>query len=389
MPRGRTLHERPTLRMTDVSVPPNGTSPQRYVLVGDGESPHLVKWVQALRMARPALELWLVSSRGSHAQIQACIPPERQLLLRTTPAAQGGNASILQHLPRVARWMRAVQPQVVHAHYLTSHGTLAWLACRWWRVPGTLVVSAWGSDVLVTPWRSWWLRALTRAVLRGADVCTADSQHLADTMRTLDADDLQVFPFGLMTLPPNVTPQSKSPWLFFSNRGLEPLYRIDRVLALFAQVAAVQPLARLVIANQGSELARWQAWVAQKPWASQVQFVGYLDAQAQAVWYAKAQWYCSAPESDSVSVSVLEAMAHGCIPLLSDLPANRELVPDASAGWVLPDALWHDGAARVPTLQQLRQQAPAIAQRNHAWVEAHALFPQAVDRFLCTLPGLP
>ena len=66
---------------------------------------------------------------------------------------------------------------------------------------------------------------------------------------------------------------------------------------------------------------------------------GGIDAaDTQAGWYARARWYVSLPESDSVSVSVLEALAHGCIPLLSDLPANRELVHPGDdgqmPGWV-------------------------------------------------------
>ena len=57
-----------------------------------------------------------------------------------------------------------------------------------------------------------------------------------------------------------------------------------------------------------------------------VRFVGRLDADTQADLYRRARWFLSLPQSDSVSVSVLEAMAHGCVPILSDLPANRELV---------------------------------------------------------------
>ncbi|WP_371392038.1 glycosyltransferase, partial [Salmonella sp. M285] len=82
---------------------------------------------------------------------------------------------------------------------------------------------------------------------------------------------------------------------------------------------------QLVVANDGSLRAGLEADVAARGLAGKVRFVGRLDAREQAAHYARATWFLSLPQSDSVSVSVLEAMAHGCVPLLSDLAANREL----------------------------------------------------------------
>ena len=88
------------------------------------------------------------------------------------------------------------------------------------------------------------------------------------------------------------------------------------------------------------------------------------------------------PRSDSVSVSVLEAMAHGCIPLLSDLPANRELVRDGANGLIVPD-----GQAALPpaALERLAADAAAIAVANRDWVGANALFGPSVDAFVARL----
>ena len=43
---------------------------------------------------------------------------------------------------------------------------------------------------------------------------------------------VRVLPFGLEQMPP--PPPGKQPWLFFSNRGLEPIYRPQAVIELFA-----------------------------------------------------------------------------------------------------------------------------------------------------------
>ncbi len=155
-------------------------------------------------------------------------------------------------LPRLATWLKTVQPDWIHAHYLTSHGTLAWLATRWLGAPGRLVGSAWGSDILVTPQRSRLLRWLTRRVLRACVLSTSDSQAMTAQMRALGAGEVMTFPFGLEALPAAPAPGSKQDHLVFANRGLEPIYDPARVLALFGQLHAGWPDAQLVVANAGS-----------------------------------------------------------------------------------------------------------------------------------------
>jgi glycosyltransferase involved in cell wall biosynthesis len=347
----------------------------KLVLIGDGESPHLLKWARALA---PRVDLWAASSRRFLPGFDAVLPAARRLALATRPAFEGGNAALLATLPRLVGWLRRIGPDWLHAHYLTSHGTLAWAARRL-GVGARIAGSAWGTDILVTPDRGAAMRWLTRRVLRGCDLTTSDSQFMAERMRQLGAREVMVFPFGLEALPP--APPPKDDALFFANRGLEPIYAPERVVETFAAIAADGPQARLLVANDGSRRAPMQAQVDALGLSGRVRFAGRLDAEAQARAYAQARWYLSLPRSDSVSVSVLEAMAHGCIPILSDLPANRELVRPGDNGLLLASGEVPAAAA----LRALLARADAIAAANRAWIGAHALFPQAVDRFVARL----
>jgi L-malate glycosyltransferase len=350
----------------------------RHVLIGDAESPHLLKWARVLA---PEVELWVASSRGFSPGFDACVPPERRLALGATVAHDGGNVHLLRQLPTLARWLQQVDADWLHPHYLTSHGTLAWLAQRGWRLRGRIVGSAWGSDILVTPQQGAPWRWLTRRVLRACTVTTSDSQHMATVMRALGAGEVRVFPFGLEAMPP--APPPKPPWTCFANRGLEPIYRPERVIAAFAALAAAQPEATLVVANDGSLRPALEAQVQALGLAERVRFVGRLDAATQAAEYARARWYLSLPASDSVAVSVLEAMAHGAVPLLSDLPANRELVHDGDNGLIVTDP-----AALPARLAALAPRADAIATANRGWVAEHGLFAPAVAGLLERLTEL-
>jgi glycosyltransferase involved in cell wall biosynthesis len=351
----------------------------RLVLIGDGDSPHLLKWARALA---GRVELWAVSSRGFDPGFDAVVPAQRRLALGTRPRFAGGNMGLLKQLPAVARWLRGVRPDWLAPHYLSSHGTLAWLATRLGGVHAAIAGSAWGSDILVAPERSLAMRWITRRVLRACALATSDSAHMARRMQALGAREVMVFPFGLEALPP--LPTAKQPALFFANRGLEPIYRPDRVLEVFASVAAAWPEARLVVANDGSLRAALEARAAQPDLAGRVQFVGRLDAAVQAGWYARSRWYLSLPASDSVSVSVLEAMGHGCIPILSDLPANRELVRDGADGLVLADGE-RPAAAR---LAPLAARADEVGAALRAWVGANAMFPASVAAYVQRLEAL-
>ncbi len=354
----------------------------RYVLWGDGDSPHLLKWARALA-ATPGLELWVASSRGFLPGFDACVPATRRLALMTQPRAAGGNASLLLQLPRLARWLGGVDATWQHAHYLTSHGTLAWLARRFYGVRARLIGSAWGSDILDTPQHSVVLRAVTRRVLRDCTLCSSDSQVMATRMRELGAGEVLVFPFGLEAMPPNLPfAPAKDKHLFFANRGLEPVYEPLRVLHQFAALAGER--GRLVVANTGSMRGTLQAEVQTLGLQRQVQFVGRLDAAAQDACYAQARWYLSLPRSDSVSVSVLEAMAHGCVPLLSDLPANRELVQDGHNGLIVPAG----GLLARAALDKFAPLADAAAEHNRRWVQQHALFAPSVAAFVARLQAL-
>ncbi|QPF72713.1 glycosyltransferase family 4 protein [Roseateles sp. DAIF2] len=353
----------------------------RLVLLGDGESPHLLKWARALR---PRVELWAASSRGFLPEFEALLPAERRLALGSAAAHAGGNVAVLRKLPALGAWLSRVDADWINAHYLTSHGTLAWAAKAGWRLRARIAGSAWGSDILVTPRQGAAYRWLTRRVLRACALCTSDSRHMTERMQQEDlgAGEVMTFPFGLEELPAqDLGP--KQPWLFFANRGLEPIYRPQRVIEVFAALARQQPEARLVVANDGSLRAALERQVQVLGLQGRVEFVGRLDARTQAGWYAKARWYLSLPASDSVAVSVLEAMAHQCVPILAELPANRELIaPDAGQGLILADGALPD----VSTLAGL--DAAAAGRANRAWVAEHGLFAPAVARFVARLQEL-
>ncbi len=78
---------------------------------------------------------------------------------------------------------------------------------------------------------------------------------------------------------------------------------------------------------------------------------------------ARSDCYVSVSESDGVSLALLEALALGAVPVLSDIPANRPWVHDGSTG-VLVDidpASVADGIVRATMLDRERVAADNLA----------------------------
>lgn len=351
----------------------------RIALIGDGDSPHLLKWARALH---PLVDLHVVSSRGFAPGFDDFLPADRRLALKEATRFEGGNAHLLARLPAMSAWLRRVDPDWLAPHYLTSHGTLAWLAVRLFRVRARIAGSAWGSDILVAPERSRVLHWLTRRVLAACALTTSDSRAMAQRMRALGATEVMTFPFGVETLPPLAVDKDEA--LFFANRGLEPIYAPLRVLEVFASLSRAWPQARLVVANDGSLLDALRQRAQAPDLAGRVEFVGRLTTAAQAQFYARARWFLSLPRSDSMSVSVLEAMSHGAIPILSDLPANRELVADGDNGLILADGECPGRERLAPLIAR----APAVGARCRQWVADNALFPVSVQAYVARLESL-
>ena len=256
----------------------------------------------------------------------------RVSLVTARPApVEGVQQIVLRPVRRSSDWLWRVRearqalarlrPDIVHAHYLTSYG---YLAARAGAQP--LVLTAWGSDLLVTPRESALKRWLTAWSLRRARLVTGDSQDLLAVAHSLAPG----VPAALIHWGVERSRFAPAPWAgkpraeAVSLRIWEANYRIDLILRAFAQVHAQQPDARLHLLGGGSQEGALRALVDRLALHDAVQFHGRLDDAGMAVVLARCKLSISVPESDATSVSVLESMACGLAVIASDLPANRE-----------------------------------------------------------------
>jgi glycosyltransferase involved in cell wall biosynthesis len=124
------------------------------------------------------------------------------------------------------------------------------------------------------------------------------------------------------------------PPCILSTRAHEPLYNIGEIIDACGIVARSHPDSRLVVAHGGSMTAELQRRARAVP--GRVEFVGFVDRAALREAMTGAEVFVSVPSSDGTSVALLQAMAAGCFPIVSDLPTQRELVEDGVNGFRVP-----------------------------------------------------
>ncbi len=336
--------------------------------------------------------LLLIGSKSIHTQrfLRAVSPYARQVVLAMNgePEPEWRPDNLVDVVPvefgfsawrttgRLRAAIRRWKPQLVHVQQANS---VAWHARRAAVGSGIpTVLSCWGSDVLLTPGRNRLLHSLVRSNLRSASAWTGDSRDLLRAARTVAGEERPASRvlFGLDNLPPAPDVAGR-PRRILSCRLHKPLYRIDGILRAFAALHRRGDTNGwiLEVAASGTDTPALKALAAELDLGDSVEFTGFLAHDELLAHYAQARVFVSVPTSDGTPVSLLEAMAYGCLPVLSALPANGEWVVDGLNGLLVeqPDQL-ADALLTAMQWSEVPERYAETARLNHRLIQEQAGF---------------
>jgi len=244
-------------------------------------------------------------------------------VVRLTAAPLPGALRYPLAVPQLQRELRRFAPDVVDAHFVPNYGLMG--ALSGFR---PLSIAAWGSDLLMTtPATRLWRAGRLRFALQRASLILCDAANLAEAARRSGADPARVraIPWGVDRGLFHPAP-AREPGLLLSTRMHEDVYDLATVIEGAARVLAARPGTQLVLAGDGSRRPELERLAAARLPRGRHRFVGRLAPAELAGWLARAEVYISASHSDSTSQSLLEAMAAGALPVVSDIEGNREWV---------------------------------------------------------------
>ncbi len=278
-------------------------------LLANAVSVHTQRWARAY--AERGHEVTVLSIR------QADVPGVRVLTVCAGPVNDRSRAwtalSYARLLLGARAHLAAIAPDVVHAHFTVTHGVIG--AFSRFR---PLVLSAWGSDVLL-PDRglgSWLYRRLNRYALAWADAVTSTSRFMGGYVRALAPAGRTVheIPFGVdpdRFRPARGPAAGTDAFRIGFVKSLVPKYGPDVLIRAMPEIVAAIPEARLVIAGEGPMRPGLERLVRDLGLGDRIEFRGFVPNDALPDLLNRLDLFVNCTHLESFGVAVLEASACG------------------------------------------------------------------------------
>ncbi|MBI4364344.1 MAG: glycosyltransferase [Candidatus Latescibacteria bacterium] len=342
----------------------------RILILSHGSSVHTRRWVEALEERGHALRLLTAEPpRGYRVSSRVVGMPIPVRAFRYVSA-----------LGAVRREIREFRPDVTVAHFLPNYGFLAALSGT---RPFALV--CWGSDLLLNARRTPLHRARARFVLRRADLIHVDAAVLADAAISLGAPPGRVW----------TRAWGVDPGAFASTAGGRPAdgatrpirivwtRHFERVYDPLTFVRALAALKRRGVpfhasmAGGGRLKGPVETMLREEGLVNEVRLEGVVDSARLRELYFDGDVYVSLSRSDSTSQSLLEAMAAGLFPVVTDIEGNREWITHRREGYLVPPG---DADATACAIAEAAgdPDADAIRSRARAAVRSRGRFDETV-----------
>jgi glycosyltransferase involved in cell wall biosynthesis len=237
-------------------------------------------------------------------------------------------------LHKVKRILRTIRPDILHAHYATSYGLIGALTGF-----KPLIVTAWGTDVLIMPRKSRLIRGILLWSLGKANLITSMAAHMTAVLKGLGVDDKKIvtLPFGVDTavFHPGLRAEEEDIDIICT-RPCEPIYNVELLIRSLPHIVARYPNLRCVLIGGGLQEQNLKALAKELGLEAHIQWVGRVSLPDVAKWLGRAKVFVSPSLSDGNNISLNEAMACGCFPVCTDIPANREWLEDGHNGYLVP-----------------------------------------------------
>lgn len=274
----------------------------------------------------------------------------------------------------VHRVIKKINPDILHAHQANTCGLYAATYKS-----KKAVISAWGSDVLISPEKSFIMKKIVQYVLKNAAFITSDSFHMTKKIIELCGNEEKVFTFP-MGIEDNLEGYkheydvNDATLRIISTRRLEQIYNIDIVIKGFYEALKENSKLSLTIAADGTEALKLKELVKALNIENKVNFTGRYDSNQLGNLLSEHDVFISIPKSDSTSVSLLESMYCGLFSVVCDLPANKEWIDNEYNGLIISQCNPDEVKKAILWCSLAKQHMKDVSQKNIDIIEDRALW---------------
>jgi len=230
---------------------------------------------------------------------------------------------------------------LIHAHWAIPTGLIGTWVGSLLKKP--LIVTIHGSDLRMALERPGFLRKIFVFVCHHATHlnCVSNGQKKEMEQLGILGEKISIIPMGVddafLEKGKNRKIEfNKRPFIILSNRNLLPLYNVSLLIRAIPIVLKEEPRTKFLIAGDGSEKKYLESEVEHLNVSTSVQFLGRVAHQEMPNLLGQSDIYVSTSPYDGTSVSLLEALASGAFPVVTDIPSNREWIAEGDNGFLVP-----------------------------------------------------
>lgn len=351
----------------------------RVAYLGSSASPHNQRWTSYL--SKP-FELRVFSLESAEIDGVDVWHGDRRT---------GTFLDYLLALPAVARAVEEFNPDIIHAHRITSYGYLgARIARRIARAQKRrgkqdraagkkqrgfatpFIVSVWGEDVFSFPKRSPFHRVFTRRILKAADQILSTSHIMKEeTLRYVSPDsDVYVTPFGVDTsrfVPASAANVPKNTVTVGTVKKLRARYGVDVLIRAFAEARmrlSDEFDVRCIIVGEGPQREELESLAQTLGVSESVEFVGRVPHDDVPGTLRSMDIFAALSVSDdeSFGVAMIEASAMELPVVSTRIGGIPEVVRDDETGILVPPG---DVSAAADAIERLVRDTELRSRLGH------------------------
>ncbi len=314
----------------------------RILLLADSNSPHILRWAKYLHNSGCTINIFTFHVPDLNLYKDT---PGINLFSMNAPRElqkkSEGNFSKLIYLKavkKVKQLVKALRPDIVHSHYVSSYGLIGALSGF-----HPYIISVWGADIYNFPQRSVLHKKMIEYSLRKADKILSTSRAMAAQTKKFTEKEIEVTPFGIDV--DKFKPQ-KSESVFGPDdlvigtiKTLEKKYGVEYLIRTFKLVKEKLPAAKLklLIVGGGSLTDSLKELVNELNLEEDTIFTGFIIPDEIPKYHNMLDVYVSLSKEDSESfgVAVLEASACEKPVVVSRMGGLPEVVEENVTGFVV------------------------------------------------------
>ncbi len=285
----------------------------RVLILADASVYHPYKWMKVL------------SSLGNDVKILTFEKPIKNPSVQTIRSYRIPKLKYILGISKVKSFVEKFNPDIVFPHFLPNYGLISVFTKKF------KILALWGSDIMFWPFKTPLHKILAGKILRKFDIIVCDANVVKNILVDrfgIDEDRIRVIPFGvhkdvrerpLINLP-------RDRIRLVSLRRMESIFNHFEIIN-FVRMISGRFDVEVVYLNSGRLMEKIRNLSGDLP----VKFMENLPFSKYVEILQTSHFCISIPDRDATSVSLLEAMSLGCVPIVSDIPANREWLSDDTA----------------------------------------------------------